>query len=209
MIEVLENETECLSEPVIIPYSLENKERIFDLGQGIHANRAYIFRRRGGKVQSYTAIIRKMTRQMLAFFALAALQVGLILVSDVTTGKVLLALLMAFCGCSALFAVSASRKSYRETLQNYYERNPDEGGTLTFDSRGITERSDHGETLEFQWSEYEACVICPEAIVILFTRPILIICSYADEMEQAVRDVLEKTGKEQTVFEVGIKGKHK
>ena len=155
----------------------------------------------------YTAMLRKMRLQAVAFFALSALQGSLMLVGDVTILKVLLTLLTAFLGCAMLLVVRTGRKAYQKALQDYEERNSGRGGTLTFDARGLTECSDHGETLELQWEEYEACVICPDAIVILSTRPVIIICSRRDETELAVRGALEQAEKAHTVFQVSIKEK--
>lgn len=209
MTDLFGKEAAEVQESVSVAYFLENKERIFDLGQGIYANRSYIFRKRGGSVPPYTGMLRKMIGQMLAFFALSALQGGLMLAGDVTTIKVLLTLLTAFFGCAMLLAARIGSKAYQKALQTYYERNPGQGGTLTFDAGGITECSDHSETLEFQWNEYEACVICPDAIVILSTRPVMIICSRTGETEQAIRSVMGAAGKEHTVYEVKIKERRK
>ena len=51
----------------VIPYVLENKSRIFDLGQGIHAAVAGVIRKRGGKVMPFSGMLHKSRKQALVF----------------------------------------------------------------------------------------------------------------------------------------------
>ncbi len=197
-----------MNEPITVTYHLENRERIFDLGQGIHTNRGYILRRQGGKVKPYTGTIRQLIRQALMFFALALLQLALQLVGGFTAGKMALVVVTAFCGAMALYAARASRRSYDKTLALYLERNG-QSGTLTIDEQGITERSDTGHTADIHWDEYVACVMCPEAIVILSTRPLLLICSRTEETEREIRRALELLGRDHGIYEVEIKEKRR
>lgn len=195
-----------MNQSVTVAYCLRNKERIFDLGQGIHANRSYILRKRGGTVQPYTGLLQKMKLQMVAFFLLAAVQAVLIALSGPSVGKVLLLALTILCGAVTWYVRKSGRQSYDRALALYL-KNTGEGGTITINEEGITERSEAGVETDFTWREYVGCVICPEAIVVLSTRPVLLILCRMDETEQGLRAALEAWGEEDTVYEVSVREK--
>ena len=56
-----------------LPYRLQDKERLFDVGQAAHANRKRILRREGLVLRPYTAELSRMRTQGVCFLALALL----------------------------------------------------------------------------------------------------------------------------------------
>ena len=61
-----------------IPYSLKDKARLFDLGQGIHSNTSLVLKKGGGTVTTMTQTLKKMRVQALLFGLLAVAQVVLL-----------------------------------------------------------------------------------------------------------------------------------
>ncbi len=192
----------------VIPYVLENKERIFDLGQGISSGAAMILRNRGGKVQSFSQSLRRMKIQALLFAALAALQGLLLAVGGISVVKIVLLALCVLLG-GWLWAVwNASSKAYEKARTLYVESSGREG-TITFDEDGITECSESGIETHFDWEDYRCCVMCPEAIVVVSYRPVMLIVSRKEETEQDLYQALAFYDKEDTIFEVEIQEKKK
>lgn len=193
---------------VEVKYSLHDKERIFDIGQSVHINRRLIVKRSGGKISLYTQMIRKMKRQAILFFVLALIQALLLWAGEVSTGKLVLLV-----GCVALGAFMLSvwrtqRKVYGQTLALYRENNG-AGGRIVFDEAGMTESGDGGEETQIRWEEYEACVVAGEAIVILSSRPVLLIFSRTEQTEQEIRGALAAFGKNESIYCVEVKEKRR
>ncbi len=191
-----------------VKYSLNDKERIFDIGQSVHVNRRLIFKRSGGKIPLYTQMTRKMKRQALLFFALALIQALLLWASEVSTGKIVLLVGCVVLGAFMLSVWHTQRKVYGQTLALYLENNGT-GGRIVFDESGMTESGEGGEETQIRWEEYVACVVSREAIVILSTRPVLLIFSRTEQTEQEIRSALAAFGKSESIYCVEVKEKRR
>ncbi len=190
--------------PVLIPYTLTDKEHLFDIAQAIHAERGRIIRQGGGKIRPYTRMSQKLLWQSLAFWLLAAVQGVLIALNGPSPWRFVLLALCGFGGITALYACVSVRKSYTRVLNNFWQKTG-EGGTLMVDERHIEDRSDTGNTVDFHWGEYVACVMGGDVIAILATRPLLMIARRTPETESHLRAALCALGRENTIFEVAVR----
>ena len=193
-------------ERFVVPYQLGDKDRLFDLGQGISSGAAMIMRNRGGKVQSFSRSLRRMKIQALLFAALAALQGLLLAVGGISVLKIVLLVLCVLLGGWMWAVWNASSKAYEKASTLYVESNGREG-TITFDEDGITECSESGTETHFDWEDYRCCVMCPEAIVVVSYRPVMLIVSREEETERGICQALTFYDKEDTIFEVEIREK--
>lgn len=191
-----------------VSYTLVDKAHCFDVAQGIHAERSYILRLGGGKARPYTACLRKMLCQSALFFLLAAVQLILLVVGGVSTLRLLILVLCALFGAVVLYAYLSGKGSYARSYAWFLERN-DKGGTLSFDERGITMHTDTGYVLDFHWSEYQACVIGGGVIVVLSTRPMLMIAEWTEATEREIRGALCAFERGNTVCTVEVREKKK
>ena len=109
-------------ERFVVPYQLGDKDRLFDLGQGISSGAAMIMRNRGGKVQSFSRSLRRMKIQALLFAALAALQGLLLAVGGISVLKIVLLVLCVLLGGWMWAVWNASSKAYEKASTLYVKR---------------------------------------------------------------------------------------
>ena len=192
----------------VIPYVLENKSRIFDLGQGIHAAAAGVIRKQGGKVMPFSGMLRKSRKQALVFGVLAVLQAALMGVSEVTPVRVVLAVACALFGGLWWAAASGNRKAFERALE-LYQANNGENGTISIDEDGIVECSASGVETRFSWEDYRCCVMCSEAIVLISFTPVMLIISRTEETENGLLTALAAYDRLDSVYEVEIQEKKK
>ena len=198
-----------MSEQVFtFPYSLGDKERLFNVGQGIHTNVALILKKNGGKIPTFTQTLRKMKGQALAFGALAVVQVGLMVASGFSVFKVVLAVLCALLGALLWAAVKGNSEAYERSRQMYLQNNG-KGGTITIDEDGITECSEAGVETHFDWEDYRCCVLSDEAIVVVSFKPVMLIISREQETEDGLLTALAAFDRLDTVYDVEIQEKKK
>ena len=191
-----------------VPYTLDDKERLFDLGQGIHSNAALILKKGGGQVMPFSQALKKMKVQALLFGLLTVLQGALMGVGGVSAGKIVLAVLCALCG-GFLWAVRSGNQKAFARAQALYLQNNGNGGMLTGDEDGIRERSDRGVETCFDWEDYRCCVMSREVIVVVFYKPVMLIFSRTRETEDGLVEALLAFEKEKTIYEVEVKEKRK
>ena len=190
------------------PYFLGDKERLFDLGQGIHTNVALILKKNGGKVPTFTQTLRKMKGQSLAFGALAVVQAILIVASGFSIFKVVLAVLCALLGAFLWAAVKGNGQAY-ERARALYLQNSGKGGTITIDEEGITECSEAGVETHFDWEDYRCCVLSDEAIAVVSFKPVMLIIDRQQETEDGLLTALAAFDRLHTVYDVEIKEEKK
>ena len=192
-----------------IPYTLGDKARLFDLGQGIHSSTAMILKKGGGKVMTMTQTLKKMRIQALMFGLLAVAQTGLMSVSDgLSFGKIVLAALCALLG-GLLWASQSGNKKAFARAQEMYLQNNGTAGTLIVDEEGICERNEAGRETRFGWEDYRCCIMSEEAIVVVFYKPVMLIVSRTEETESGLVEALLAYDKERTIYEVEVKTKKK
>lgn len=198
-----------MSEQVFtFPYHLGDKERLFDLGQGIHTNVALILKKNGGKIPTFTQTLRKMKGQALAFGALAVVQAGLMVASGFSVFKVVLAVLCALLGAFLWAAVKGNGQAYERSRQMYLQNNG-KGGIITVDEDGITECSEAGVETHFEWEDYRCCVLSDEVIVVVSFKPVMLIISREQETEDGLLTALAAFDRLDTVYDVEIQEKKK
>lgn len=198
-----------MSEQVFtFPYHLGDKERLFDLGQGIHLNTTTIIKKQGGKVQPFTQTLGKMKWQALAFGGLAVAQAALMGVGGISVPKVVLTVLCALLG-GFLWATRKTNGQAFEKAQALYCEANGEGGTMTIDEDGITECSEKGVETHFDWEDYRCCVLCDEAIVVLFFKPVMLIVGRERATEDGLLTALAAFDRLNTVYDVEIQEKKK
>ena len=198
-----------MSEQVFhIPYSLKDKARLFDLGQGIHSNVSLVLKKGGGTVTTMTQTLKKMRVQALLFGLLAVAQAGLMGVGGVSVGKIVLAALCALLG-GLLWASQSGNKKAFARAQELYLQNNGTAGTLTVDEDGICECNEAGRETRFSWEDYRCCIMSEEAIVVVFYKPVMLIVSRTKETEDGLVEALLAFDKERTIYEVEIKEKKK
>lgn len=199
-----------MSEKVFdVPYSLGDKARLFDLGQGIHSSVALILKKGGGKVTTMTRTLKKMRLQALLFGLLAVLQTGLMGLTDgLSFGKIVLAALCALLGGLLWAAQSGNKKAFARAQEMYLQSNGT-AGTLTIDGDGICERNEAGRETRFDWEDYRCCIMSEEAIVVVFFKPVMLIVSRTQETEDGLVEALLAFDKERTIYEVEVKEKKK
>lgn len=198
-----------MSEQVFhIPYSLKDKAQLFDLGQGIHSSVALVLKKGGGKITTMTQTLKKMRLQALAFGLLAVAQAGLMGVSGVSAGKIVLAVLCALLG-GLLWASQSGNKKAFARAQALYLQNNGTSGTLTVDEDGICECNEAGRETRFSWEDYRCCIMSEEAIVVVFYKPVMLIVSRTKETEDGLVEALLAFDKERTIYEVEVKEKKK
>ena len=191
-----------------IPYTLGDKARLFDLGQGIHTSTNLILKKGGGQVTPFTQTLTKMKLQAMLFAVLAVLQILLMKMGGVSTPKIALAAVCALLGGFLWATQSTNRKAFDRAQALYQEVNG-ECGTITVDEDGITERSDSDVETHFDWEDYRCCIMCEEAIVVVFYKPVMLIVSRTEETEKGLVEALLTFDKERTIYEVSIKEKKK
>lgn len=198
-----------MSEQVFhIPYSLKDKARLFDLGQGIHSNVSLVLKKGGGKITTMTQTLKKMRLQALLFGLLAVAQASLMGVSGVSAGKIVLAVLCALLG-GLLWASQSGNKKAFARAQALYLQNNGTAGTLTVDEDGICECNEAGRETRFSWEDYRCCIMSEEAIVVVFYKPVMLIVSRTKETEDGLVEALLAFDKERTIYEVEIKEEKK
>lgn len=199
-----------MSEQVFhIPYTLGDKARLFDLGQGIHSNVSLVLKKGGGKVTTMTQTLKKMRVQAVMFGLLAVAQTGLMAASDgLSFGKIVLAALCALLG-GLLWASQSGNKKAFARAQELYLQNNGKAGTLTVDEDGICECNEAGRETRFGWEDYRCCIMSEEAIVVVFYKPVMLIVSRTKETEDGLVEALLAFDKERTIYEVEIKEKKK
>lgn len=198
-----------MSEQVFtFPYHLGDKERLFDLGQGIHSSVALVLKKGGGKITTMTQTLKKMRLQALAFGLLAVAQASLMGVSGVSAGKIVLAVLCALLG-GLLWASQSGNKKAFARAQALYLQNNGTAGTLTVDEDGICECNEAGRETRFSWEDYRCCIMSEEAIVVVFYKPVMLIVSRTKETEDGLVEALLAFDKERTIYEVEVKEKKK
>ena len=198
-----------MSEQVFhIPYSLKDKAQLFDLGQGIHSSVALVLKKGGGKITTMTQTLKKMRLQALAFGLLAVAQAGLMGVSGVSAGKIVLAVLCALLG-GLLWASQSGNKKAFARAQALYLQNNGTSGTLLVDEDGICECNEAGRETRFSWEDYRCCIMSEEAIVVVFYKPVMLIVSRTKETEDGLVEALLAFDKERTIYEVEVKEKKK
>ena len=199
-----------MSEQVFnVPYSLGDKARLFDLGQGIHSSVALILKKGGGKVVPFTQTLKKMKVQALLFGLLAVVQTGLMALSDgLSFGKIVLAGLCALLGGMLWAAQSGNKKAFARA-QTLYLQNNGTGGTLTIDEDGICERNEAGKETRFDWEDYRCCIMSEEVIAVVFYKPVMLIVSRTKATEDGLVEALLAFDRERTIYEVEIKEKKK
>ena len=198
-----------MSEQVFhIPYILNDKTRLFDLGQGIHSSVALVLKKGGGKIATMTQTLKKMRLQALAFGLLAVAQASLMGVSGVSAGKIVLAVLCALLG-GLLWASQSGNKKAFARAQALYLQNNGTAGTLTVDEDGICECNEAGRETRFSWEDYRCCIMSEEAIVVVFYKPVMLIVSRTKETEDGLVEALLAFDKERTIYEVEVKEKKK
>lgn len=198
-----------MSEQVFtVPYTLGDKARLFDLGQGIHTSASSVLKKGGGQVMPFTQTLKKMKVQALCFGALAVAQGALMGVSGFSVGKIALAVLCALLGGCLWATRSASKKAFARAQALYLEANG-KGGTITIDEEGLVECSDSGTETSFSWEDYRCCIMCEEAIVVVFYKPVMLIVSRTEETENGLVEALLTFDRERTIYEVELKEKKK
>ena len=199
-----------MSEQVFhIPYTLGDKARLFDLGQGIHSNVSLVLKKGGGTVTTMTQTLKKMRVQAVMFGLLAVAQTGLMAASDgLSFGKIVLAALCALLG-GLLWASQSGNKKAFARAQELYLQNNGTAGTLTVDEDGICECNEAGRETRFGWEDYRCCIMSEEAIVVVFYKPVMLIVSRTKETEDGLVEALLAFDKERTIYEVEIKEKKK
>lgn len=193
-------------ERFVVSYRLGDKDRLFDLGQGISSGAAMILRNRGGKVQSFSQSLRRMRNQALLFAILAVLQGLLLAVGGISVSRIVLLALCVLLGGWMWAVWNASSKAFEKARALYVENSGREG-TIAFDEDGITECGESGAETHFDWEDYRCCVMCPEAIVVVSYRPVMLIVSREEETECGICQALTFYDKEDTIFEVEIQEK--
>ena len=93
-----------------------------------------------------------------------------------------------------------------DDLRNFMEIGE---GTITIDEAGLVECSDSGTETSFSWEDYRCCIMCEEAIVVVFYKPVMLIVSRTKETEDGLVEALLAFDKERTIYEVEIKEKKK
>lgn len=189
-------------------YSLGDKARLFDLGQGINAGVTGIIKNRGGKAQPFTRSLKKMKVQALVFGLLALAQTGLMAASGVSVLKIAMAALCALMGGTVWAAQTVNKKAFGRAQQMYLE-NKGQSGSVTVDEDGFVECSDSGAESRFEWEDYRCTVLCEEAIVVVTFRPVMMILSRTEETEDGLLTALAAFDRLDSVYEVEIREKKK
>ena len=187
-----------------VQYRVENKERLFDVGQTVYANRRRIMKKSGIQLRAYTKTLERMRAQGTCFLALALLQAVLMRLSEPDALGITLLVLILLCAVMLPLVRRAACKSYQKALQMYLTDNG-EVGYLLFDEEGITDYSEKGNRTVLPWKEYSACVMTEEAIVLLFERPVLLILGHEAQTERDIRGALAAFGRADIVQEAKVK----
>ena len=186
-----------------VQYRVEDKERLFDVGQAVYANRRRIMKKSGVQLRAYTKTLERMRTQGTCFLALALLQAVLMRLSEPDALGITLLVLCLLCAIMLPLARRAACKSYEKALQMYRTDNG-QVGYILFDEDGMTDCSEKGNRTVLPWAEYTACVVTQEAIVLLFDRPVLLILGWDAQTEQGVREALAAFGRANTVYEASV-----
>lgn len=187
-----------------LPYRLQDKERLFDVGQTVHANRKRILRREGLVLRPYTATLHRMRVQGVCFLALALIS-GVLLRFEGPTGlNIAMTAVCLLCAIMMPLLRRVSCKSYEKVLQMYCTDNGEVGYVL-FDEESATDYSEKGNRTVLPWVEYSACVLTEEAVVLLYDRPVMLLFSRDEETEQQLRAVLNAYGKGDTIHRCRVK----
>lgn len=187
-----------------VQYRVGSKERLFDVGQTVYANRRRILRKNGLTLRPYTKTIARMRTQSIELLALALFWGLLLWVGEPDTLMIVLLVMYAFCAILMPAAWYMSRKSYQKALQ-MYRTDHGEVGYILFDEEGMTDHSEKGNRTVLPWAEYIACVLTQEAVVLLFERPVLLILGRDAQTEQGIREALAAFGRANTVYEANVK----
>lgn len=192
-----------------VAYHLEDKEKLFSIGYSIYVNRQGLLRK-GEKVEKFPDMLRRALVRSALLGALIAIYLIIMLVNGVDFLGVALVAICVVYDVTLLKSWNKSRRDYAYAMDRFV-RSGDESGTLCFDERGITDIGVSGEESFFSWSDYRYCILVDEAITILFTneREELLMMSRDDQTEQAICQVLEAFGKEDTIRTLEMKGKKK
>lgn len=186
-------------------YDLRDKERLFDIGQTVHANRKRIFRKDGVVLQPYTGTFARMRRQGICFLALAFLQGILMRQAEAPDGfDIVIVVLFLLCAVMMPLMRYVVGKNYRAALK-MYRTDSGEVGYLLFDEESITDYSENGSRTVLPWADYVACVLTEEAVVILFDRPQMLLFSRDERTERELRAILDRFGKGATVYCARVK----
>ena len=191
-----------------LPYRLQDKERLFDVGQAVHANRKRILRREGLVLRPYTAELSRMRTQGVCFLALALLSGVMLRIGGPDGLNIAMTLMCLLCALMMMVARRVGCKGYEKALQMYCADNGEVGYVL-FDEESATDYSEKGNRTVLPWAEYSTCVLTEEAIVLLYDRPVMLLFSRDEETEQQLRTILDAYGKGDTIHRCRVREKKK
>ena len=187
-----------------LPYRLQDKERLFDVGQAVHANRKRILRREGLVLRPYTAELSRLRVQGVCCLGLALLSGVMLRIGGPDGLNIAMTAVCLLCAIMAAVARRVGCKGYEKALQMYLTDNGDVGYVL-FDQESATDYSEKGNRTVLPWAEYSACVLTEEAIVLLYDRPVMLLFSRDGETEQQLRTILDAYGKGDTIHRCRVK----
>ncbi len=192
-------------EPMVVNYTLTDKKRLFDLGQGMYTMRKLVIKKGRTEVVPFTDSMKKFLWQGVAFVVLALAQICLMFVGGATLFKGVLVALCVMAGSICLTIWRGQKAGFKQALAGYLRNGT--GGTLRFDENGITEEDQEGCRNHFPWDYYEGMLVSDEAIVVASELPVMLIFDGGEAMVEELRTALQAFGKGDTVYRVTVKEK--
>ena len=172
-----------------IPYYYRSDVRSLDLLNGITFASKQVLRS--------DRPIRPLSSRITALYILAAVN-GLFFFATLyvkvswLSQEVLLPLRYALCASAVLWAMQAFNLQKRFNHICCHDLNaPAESGVFFLDAIGFCDTCSTGEVHKPLWRDFQACVITPEIIVLLFETTTLC-CSYSPQVEQALTSALQE-----------------
>ncbi len=113
------------------------------------------------------------------------------------TFMLIFAIWVSLCFLFRVLSCASIRKNYK-LLRAKREKEPMEGGILTFDTEGYTDETANGGVYKIPWSEYHSCIMTPRVIMLRSKKGLQIHIPATAESNRCVEAALWAFGKGDT-----------